>query len=100
MILGYHLPDANSPSLIEKLELNNPYSAASLISKYDFQSITNDFDGVRVESFLRKPFDLVDFEIALSAAFSKVSEPGRKDVRQADRKSASTLTQGTHRKRS
>jgi len=55
---------------------------------------------VEVESFLKKPFDLVDFEVTLFAAFSKVSEPDRKDVRQPDSKPAIPLTQGTHRKRS
>ena len=99
-IVGYHLRDANCPSLIEKLKLLHPHSVAIVISPYDFQVVADDLRPVEIESFLKKPFDLVDFEVALSAAFSKVSEPGRKDVRQPDNRSASTLTQGTHRKRS
>ena len=100
VILGYHLPDANCPSLIEKLKLLHPHSAAIVISRYDFQVVADDLDSVEIESFLKKPFDLVDFEVALSAAFSKVGEPGQKDVRQSDSKPASTLVQGTHGKRS
>ena len=89
-ISEYHLPDANCPSLIQKLKLLHPHSVAIVISRYDFQVVADDLDHVEIESFLKKPFDLVDFEVALSAAFSKVSKPGRKDVRQSVREPAST----------
>ncbi len=98
VIVGYHLPDANCPSLIEKLKLLHPRCVTIVISKYDFQVVVHDLDRVKIESFLKKPFDLADFELALSSALSKVSKPVRKDDRQPDLLPASTLTQGTLRK--
>jgi len=79
VVLGYHLPDENCPSLIEKLRLLHPQSVTIVISRYDFQAVANDLDRVKIESFLKKPFDVVDFEAALSHAFSKVGRPARKD---------------------
>ncbi|MHC1726182.1 MAG: response regulator [Syntrophobacteraceae bacterium] len=75
VILEYHLPDANGPSLIEKLMLLAPETVAIVISEYDFQAIADDLDRVHIESFLKKPFDLVDLETALSCAFSKTAKP-------------------------
>ena len=95
VILEYHLPDANGPSLIEKLNLLRPATAAIVISQYDFQAVANDLDRVKIETFLKKPFDLVDFEVALSSACSKAGKLIRKDDWQPDGVPASTLTQGT-----
>ncbi len=97
VILEYHLPDANGPSLIEKLNLLRPATAAIMISEYDFQAIANDLDRVKIDMFLKKPFDLVDFEAALSSASSRAGKPIRKDDRQPKGLPASTLTQGTPR---
>jgi DNA-binding NtrC family response regulator len=74
VILEYHLPDANGPSLIEKLMLLDPEPVAIVISEYDFQAIADDLDRVKIKSFLKKPFDLVDLECALSSACSKSSK--------------------------
>ncbi len=71
VILEYHLPDANAPALIEKLNLLRPATAAIVISEFDFQAVAHDLDRVKFEMFLKKPFDLVDFEVALSSACSK-----------------------------
>ena len=95
VILEYHLPDANGPSLIEKLNLLRPAAAAIVISEYDFQAVANDLDRVKIDMFLKKPFDLVDFEAALSSASSRAGKPIRKDDWQPEGLPASTLTQGT-----
>ncbi len=70
VILEYHLPDANGPSLIEKLKLIAP-AAAIILSEFDFQSIADDLDRVKIEMFLKKPFDIVEFETALRSACAK-----------------------------
>ena len=72
VILEYHLPDANGPSLIEKLMHIAPAAAAIVLSEYDFQAIADDLDRVKIEMFLKKPFDIVDFEVALRSACAKV----------------------------
>ncbi len=97
MILEFRLPDANCPSLIQKLQLLHPDSVAIVISEFDFQSVAKDLVRVKIESFLKKPFDLVDFEAALSSAFSKVETPVLKDDWQPGGMPASTLTKGTLR---
>jgi DNA-binding NtrC family response regulator len=99
-ILGYHLPDADCPSLIEKLKLLHPHCVVIVISRYDFQSVADHLARVKIDSFLKKPFDLADFELALSNAFSKVRQSVRKEDRQPDSVPASIWTQGTHGKRS
>ena len=78
VILEYHLPDANGPSLIEKLRFITPETVAIVLSEYDFQTIAEDLDRVKIEAFLKKPFDLVDFEAALCSACAKASRnPGK-----------------------
>ncbi len=71
VILEYHLPDANGPSLIEKLKLIAPDTVAIVLSEYDFQAVAEDLDRVQIETFLNKPFDLVDFEAALHSAYTR-----------------------------
>ena len=78
MILEYHLPDANGPSLIENLKLIAPEAAAIVLSEYDFQAIAEDLNRVKIQTFLKKPFDLVDFEDALRSACTKPSTNSRK----------------------
>ena len=99
-ILGYHLPDADCPSLIEKLKLLHPRSVVIVISRYDFQSVADHLAQVKIDSFLKKPFDLADFELALSNAFSKVRKSVRKEDRQPDSVLASIWSRGTLGKRS
>jgi YesN/AraC family two-component response regulator len=68
VIVEYHLPDANGVSLLEKLKRMVPEVAAILLSEYDFDAVSKDLVHVAVRSFLKKPFDLVELESALSSA--------------------------------
>jgi DNA-binding NtrC family response regulator len=71
VIAEYHLPDANGVAMLERLMRIVPEVAAILLSEYDFQAVAKDLVHVAVRSFLKKPFDLVEFEAALSSARSK-----------------------------
>ena len=71
VITEYHLPDANGAVLLEKLIRFVPKAAAILLSEYDFETVAKDLAHVAVWSFLKKPFDLVEWENALSSAHSK-----------------------------
>ncbi len=71
VIAEYHLPDANGLALIEKLTRILPDVATILLSEYEYQAVAKDVLNVEVQSFLEKPFDLVEFEVALSSARSK-----------------------------
>lgn len=73
VIVEYLLPDANGVALLKKLMQIVPGAATIMISEYDFQVIAAELAQVEVVSFLKKPFDLVDFETALSSACSKAS---------------------------
>jgi DNA-binding NtrC family response regulator len=75
VIAEYHLPDADGSTLIEKLKLIIPNAVTILMTPYDLQSIANDVARANVQSVLKKPFDLVDLESALSSARS-ISETG------------------------
>jgi DNA-binding response OmpR family regulator len=68
VIAEYHLPDANGSSLLKRLKRMVPEAAAILLSEYDFDVVSKDLVHVAVRSFLQKPFDLVEFEAALSSA--------------------------------
>ena len=72
VILEYHLPDANGPLLIENLSFIAPAAVAIILSEYDFQAIADDLDRVRITTFLKKPFDIIDLEVALRSACAKV----------------------------
>jgi DNA-binding NtrC family response regulator len=78
VVLEYHLPDANGHSLIEKLNLVAPEAVAIVLSQYDFQAVADDLDRVQIQTFLKKPFDLVDFEAAMCSACAKASRNPRK----------------------
>ena len=71
VIAEYHLPDANGVMLLKQLKRIAPDIAVILLSEYDFQAVAKDLAQVTVRSFLKKPFDLVEFEAALSSARSK-----------------------------
>ena len=73
-IVEYHLPDANGAGLLEKLKTVMPELASIVLSEYDFQAVANDLVRVSVGSFLKKPFDLVDLEAALSHAGSRAGK--------------------------
>jgi DNA-binding NtrC family response regulator len=68
VILEYHLPDANGCSLVQKLNLVDPHINAIVLSEFDFQAVAGALDRVKIQTFLQKPFDLVDFEAALRSA--------------------------------
>lgn len=68
VILEYHLPDANGCSLLKKLDLVVPGIIAIVLSEFDFQAVACNLDRVNIQTFLQKPFDLVDFEAALCSA--------------------------------
>jgi len=103
VILEYHLPDANGPSLIEKLMFIAP-TAAIVLSEYDFQAIADDLDRVKIEMFLKKPFDIVDLEVALRSACAKVGSNSTQSECLPEVKlegaPASNCLQGTLRNRS
>ena len=71
VIAEYHLPDANGLTLIEKLTRMLPDVATILLSEYEYETVAKDLLHVEVQSFLKKPFDLVELEVALSSARSK-----------------------------
>ncbi len=72
VITEYRLPDANGLVLLEKLKQIVPDVAGILISEYDLQAVVKDLVDVVVGSFLKKPFDIVELEAALSSASSKL----------------------------
>ncbi len=73
-IVGYHLPDANGAGLLEKLIGVVPKLATIILSEYDFQAVAEEMVRVKVDSFLKKPFDLVDLEAALDSAGSRAGK--------------------------
>jgi len=97
VIVEYHLPDSNGTSLLEKLKLHAPKAAAIVLSEYDFQAVATDLNRARIEFYLKKPFDLVDLETALSSACVKAGRPAQdEDWNGADSRGvlASTSTEG------
>jgi len=64
-LVEYHLPDANGASLLEKLRRTIPDIATIMISEYDFQAVVCDLVRTNVRCYLKKPFDLAEFEAAL-----------------------------------
>ena len=73
VITEYRLPDANGVTLVDKLKRILPDTVAILLSEYDFQAVAKDLVQVTVRSFLKKPFDLVELESALSSARTKAN---------------------------
>lgn len=72
ILVEYHLPDANGAVLLERLMRIMPGVSAIMISEYDYQAVAHSLVRANVRSYLKKPFDLVDLESALSSACSKV----------------------------
>jgi DNA-binding NarL/FixJ family response regulator len=64
-LVEYHLPDANGASLLEKLRRIIPDIVTIMISQYDFQAVADDQVRANVRCYLKKPFDLSQFEAAL-----------------------------------
>jgi DNA-binding NarL/FixJ family response regulator len=70
-IVDYHLPDGSGARLVDGLKRVVPKVAAILISEYDFQVVVKESAQISVRYFLKKPFDVVDLESALSSARTK-----------------------------
>jgi ActR/RegA family two-component response regulator len=70
LIVEYHLSDGNGVTLLRNLMRIVPEAKRILISEYDFQAVAPRLVDVPVGSFLKKPFDVVDLECALSGASS------------------------------
>ena len=79
IIAEYHLPDANGSVLLEQLMRIIPDIATIMISEFDIQSVAADLFRANVQWYLKKPFDLIDLETALSSARSKVISIGNVD---------------------
>jgi DNA-binding NtrC family response regulator len=73
LIAEYRLPDANGTELLEQLKRMLPEVKSIIIAEYDHQVVADALDRVGVESYLKKPFDVVDLESALLLAGSKVT---------------------------
>ena len=71
-LVEYHLPDANGASLLEKLRRTIPDLMTIMISEYDFQAVVCDLVRTNVGCYLKKPFDLAEFEAALNNAVTDV----------------------------
>ncbi len=68
VVLEYHLPDANGCSLLKQLNLIVPELTAIVLSEFDFHAVACKLNRVKIQTFLQKPFDLIDFESALRSA--------------------------------
>lgn len=79
-IVEYHLPDGSGAELVGDLRRVVPKVAAILISEYDFQVVAKELVEVSVRSFLKKPFDVVELEAALSSARTNVTGTAVDDV--------------------
>lgn len=79
VLAEYHLPDANGASLLERLVTITPEMAAIMISEFDFQAVAGDLVRANIQTYLKKPFDLVEVEVALSSARSKIPAAERID---------------------
>lgn len=71
-IVEYHLPDASGSTLLKRLAQVAPDTVVVVISKYDFQAVAHEMARVDVHSYLKKPFDPVELEVALSSACARV----------------------------
>ncbi|SMC27233.1 Response regulator receiver domain-containing protein [Desulfacinum hydrothermale DSM 13146] len=94
-IVEYHLPDGNGAELARKLKSSHVVARVVLISFYDLDFISCDVLDA-VDGFLKKPFDLIDFERMLSRVWEDrvlVAVP-RSKLGGADIP-ASTLKEGT-----
>jgi DNA-binding NtrC family response regulator len=70
-IVEYHLPDGNGSTLLKRLTQAVPGMPVVMISAYDFQAVAKELIRSEVHSYLKKPFDPVDLEVALSSACCK-----------------------------
>jgi DNA-binding NtrC family response regulator len=74
LIAEYRLPDQNGTELLKRLKRTLPEIASIIIAEYDHQVVAEALSGAGVGSYLKKPFDVVDLEAALSSAGSKAAD--------------------------
>ena len=77
LIAEYRLPDQNGTELLKRLKRTLPEIASIIIAEYDHQVVAEALNGAGVETYLKKPFDVVDLEAALYSAGSKAADPFR-----------------------
>jgi len=70
-VVEYHLSDGDGTELIKRLRSIHPNLLAIMISPYDFQTVAEQLSPLNVHSFLKKPFDPVDFEVSLRSACAR-----------------------------
>ncbi|ROQ89521.1 response regulator [Desulfosoma caldarium] len=73
-VVEYHLRDGNGARLVAELKTGQAILGAVLISFYDFEWISRDVVPV-ADEFLKKPFDLSDFERILKSLITTVRSP-------------------------
>lgn len=71
VISEFRLPDADGVRLLEQLKRVVPGVKAILISEFDLQAVASEVGRLDVHAFLKKPFDLVDLETALSSSCAR-----------------------------
>lgn len=73
-VVEYHLRDGNGAQLVAELKSVQSRLRAVLISFYDFEWISRDVAPV-ADGFLKKPFDLLDFERMMHSMMAAVPSP-------------------------
>ncbi len=73
-VAEYHLRDGNGAQLVAELKGMHARLRAILISFYDFEWISRDVTPV-ADGFLKKPFDLLDFERMMHSMLAAVPSP-------------------------
>ena len=73
-VVEYHLRDGNGARLVAELKKVHATLRAVLISFYDFEWISRDVTSV-ADGFLKKPFDLLDFERMIHSMLAVVPSP-------------------------
>lgn len=73
-VVAYHLRDGNGARLVAELKRMHGTLRAVLISFYDFEWISRDVTPV-ADGFLKKPFDLLDFERMMHSMVATVPTP-------------------------
>ncbi len=74
LIAEYRLPDDNATELLQQLKRTLPDISSIIIAEYDPPVIADALHRAGVERYLKKPFDVVDFEAALLSAGSKAAD--------------------------
>ncbi len=73
-VVEYHLTDGNGARLVAELKAVHRALRAIIISFYDFEWISRDVTPV-ADGFLKKPFDLLEFERMIHGMVAAVPSP-------------------------